>query len=342
MQPSEIGGRWYDNDVDKHDANLFVRANWTVTEGLDLFADLQYRYVSYKAWGTNDNYDWNTSEMQPIDVDKQYHFVNPHVGLSYRFAGRHTLYASFAVAQKEPTRNDFTDRYMFSDDGGYPSSELLCDYELGYTYRAPRLTVGANLYYMDYKDQLVPTGMVNEGGDALNINIPESYRYGAELSAAWQATRWLTLGGNATWSRNELRHYIDRMAGSPTYGQDLGTKKLAYSPDWIAGAFLDFHVRGFEAVLRTNYVSKQYFTNEQVDVHSMDAYCVTNLNLGYTLRAGKIRSVRFGVMLYNLFDQQYESNGYGYSYMEDGRRVDATYYFPQAPLHVLANVTVRF
>ena len=74
----------------------------------------------------------------------------------------------------------------------------------------------------------------------------------------------------------------------------------------------------------------------------MDAYCVTNLNLGYTLRAGKMRSVRFGVMLYNLFDQQYESNGYGYSYMEDGRRVDATYYFPQAPLHVLANVTVRF
>jgi len=342
MQPSEIGGRWYDNDVDKHDANLFVRANWTVTEGLDLFADLQYRYVSYKAWGTNDNYDWNISEMQPIDVDKQYHFVNPHVGLSYRFAGRHTLYASFAVAQKEPTRNDFTDRYMFSDDGGYPSSELLCDYELGYTYRAPRLTVGANLYYMDYKDQLVPTGMVNDGGDALNINIPESYRYGAELSAAWQATRWLTLGGIATWSRNELRHYIDRMAGSPTYGQDLGTKRLAYSPDWIAGAFLDFHVRGFEAVLRTNYVSKQYFTNEQVDVHSMDAYCVTNLNLGYTLRAGKMRSVRFGVMLYNLFDQQYESNGYGYSYMEDGRRVDATYYFPQAPLHVLANVTVRF
>lgn len=132
------------------------------------------------------------------------------------------------------------------------------------------------------------------------------------------------------------------MAGSPTYGQDLGTKRLAYSPDWIAGAFLDFHVRGFEAVLRTNYVSKQYFTNEQVDVHSMDAYCVTNLNLGYTLRAGKMRSVRFGVMLYNLFDQQYESNGYGYSYMEDGRRVDATYYFPQAPLHVLANVTVRF
>ncbi|MDE5624198.1 MAG: TonB-dependent receptor [Alistipes sp.] len=342
MEPSAIGGRWYDNDVDKHDANLFARANWTVAEGLNLYADLQYRYVSYKAWGTNDNYDWNLGRMQPIDVDKQYHFVNPHVGLSYAFARRHTLYASFAIAQKEPTRNDFTDRYMFSGDDSYPSSERLYDYELGYTYRAPRLTVGANLYYMQYKDQLVPTGMVNDGGDALNINIPDSYRYGVELTAAWQATHWFTLGGNATWSRNRLRHYVDRLADSPTYGRDLGSKTLSYSPEWIAGAFLDFHARGFEAVLRTRYVSKQYFTNEEIDLLSMDGYCVTDLNLGYTLRTGKSRSVRFGATLYNLFDQKYESNGYGYSYMSDGQRVDAAFYFPQAPLHVLANVTVRF
>lgn len=342
MEPSALGGRWYDNDVDKHDANLFARANWTLTEGLNLYADLQYRYVSYKAWGTNDNYDWNTLEMQPIDVDEQYHFVNPHIGLNYRFAQRHTLYASFAIAQKEPTRSDFTDRYMFSSEKSAPRPERLYDYELGYTYRAPRLTLGLNLYYMQYKDQLVPTGMVNDGGDALNINIPKSYRCGAELSAAWQATRWFTLGGNATWSRNKIEHYVDLLADSPTYGEDLGMRTIAYSPDWIAGAFLDFHARGFEAVVRTKYVGKQYFTNDENSALSLDSYCVTDLDLAYTLRTGKVRSVRFGVTLCNLFDQKYESNGYGYSYMSDGQRVDAAFYFPQAPLHVLANVTVKF
>ncbi|MCM1151470.1 MAG: TonB-dependent receptor [Alistipes sp.] len=346
MDPSAIGGRWYDNDVDKHDANLFARANWTVARGLGLFADLQYRYVSYKAWGTNDNYDWNRYEMQPIDVDRQYRFFNPHVGLNYT-RGRHSLYASFAVAQKEPTRNDFTDRYMFSGDEAYPSFERLYDYELGYNYRSPRLAAGINLYYMDYKDQLVPTGMVNDGGDALNINIPESYRCGVELSASWQATRWFSFGGNATWSRNKLRHFVDRLADSPTFGQDLGTRTLSYSPDWIAGAFLDFHARGFEAVLRTRYVGKQYFTNEQIDALSMEAYCVSDLHLGYTLRTARSRSVRFGVIVYNLFDAEYESNGYGYSYFDKDdngapKRVDAAYYFPQAPLHVLANVTISF
>ena len=346
LQAEEYAGRWYDNDVDKHDANLFARAQWTVTGGLDLFADLQYRYVGYRAWGVNDNYDKKTGAMQPIDVDEQYHFFNPHLGLSYT-RGRHTLYASFAIAQKEPTRSDFTDRYMFAADDTKPRSETLYDYELGYTYRAPKLDLGANLYYMKYRDQLVPTGMVNDGSESLNINVPDSYRLGIELSAAWRPLPWLTVGANATWSRNKIEHYVDLLADSPTYGQDLGTKTIAYSPDWIASGYLDFHYRGFGAVVRPSYVSRQYFTNNENEALTLDGYSTTNLDLSYTLRTGRLRSVRFGVTVYNLFDQRYESNGYGYSYMDTWRedapkRIDEAYYFPQAPLHVLANVTVRF
>ena len=122
----------------------------------------------------NDNYISAEDGMQPIDVDKQYHFFNPRAGLSYTLADRNEFYFSFAVAQKEPTRSDFTDRHMFAEDDSYPSSEKLCDYELGYTYTAPRLRLGVNLYYMKYKDQLVPTGMVNDGYDALNVNVPDS------------------------------------------------------------------------------------------------------------------------------------------------------------------------
>jgi len=110
LEGSQIGSRWYDNDVDKHDANLFARANWSVAKGLRLFADLQYRYVSYQAWGVNDNYVSEEVGMQPIDVDKQYHFFNPRAGVSYTLAERNNFYLSFAVAQKEPTRSDFTDR----------------------------------------------------------------------------------------------------------------------------------------------------------------------------------------------------------------------------------------
>jgi iron complex outermembrane receptor protein len=218
----------------------------------------------------------------------------------------------------------------------------LYDYEVGYEYKAPNLSLGANLYYMHYKNQLIPTGMVNDSSDALNVNVPTSYRCGVELMAAWRAARWLTIGGNATFSRNKIRDYVDMLADSPTYGENLGDMTIAYSPDVVASAYLDFHLKGFEAVMRTQYVGSQYFTNNEVAALSLDAYSVTSLDLGYTVKTKSDRSVRFGVAVYNLFNAEYCSNGYGYSYMWDGERYDEAYYFPQAPLHCIANVTVNF
>ena len=339
---NNIDGRWYDNDVRKQDANLFVKASWQPAKGLNLFADLQYRYVHYKAWGVNDNFDWNTMQMQPIDIDKVYNFFNPRVGVNYTFAKRHNIFASFAIAQKEPTRADFTDRYMFAADQTQPTSERLYDYELGYNYLSDRLSLGVNLYYMRYKDQLIPTGMVNDSSDALNVNVPDSYRYGVELTAAWDVARVLTVGGSATLSRNKILDYVDLLADSPTYGENLGTMTIAYSPDVVASAYLDFHVGGFEAVWRTQWVGSQYFTNNEIEALSLDSYSVTNLDLAYTLRTRSAKSVRLGMTIYNLLNATYCSNGYGYSYMWDGVRYDEAYYFPQAPLHVLANVTIKF
>lgn len=343
LQPQQHAARWYDNDVEKHDANLFAKLNWHITQNLNLFADLQYRLVNYHAWGSNDNYDWSVGEMQPVAVDKQYHFLNPHLGLNYHFAERHDLYASFAIAQKEPTRSDFTDRYLFSADREtLPEPERLYDYEVGYRYTSPRLQLGLNLYYMYYRNQLIHTGMVNDSSDALNVNVPKSYRAGVEGQVAWQVTRWFTLGAHATWSRNKIKDYVDLLAESPTYGENLGEKSISYSPEVVAGGFLDFHVAGFEAVLRTHYVGEQYFTNTENRNLMLEAYNFTNLDLGYTLQSKGLRSVRFGVTLYNLFNQQYESNGYGYSYMYDGVQYDEAFYFPQAPLHLLANISIKF
>ena len=344
--------RWYDNDVNKHDANLFAKANWEVARGLNIFADLQYRYVRYKAWGTNDNFDWSTLQLQPVSVDETYNFFNPHAGLNYSIDERNSLYASFAIAQKEPTRSDFTDRYLYADDDSTPRAEKMYDYEAGYRYASPRLTLGVNLYYMKYKDQLVKTGQINDSYDALNINVPDSYRRGIELSAAWQAAKWFTLGGNLTLSQNRIKNYLDKVvdyalegdvAGEYGYLETaMGTTCISYSPGTMGSLFLDFRHKGFEALLHTQYVGKQYFTNFSNPDMKLDAYCVTNLNLGYTLRSAGTRSVRFGVEIFNLFNAKYCSNGYGWSEAYQGERTDHAYYFPQAPLHALANVTVKF
>lgn len=348
MNRADVAGRWYDNDVRKQDANLFARADWSLLGSnahneLHLFGDLQYRYVHYEAWGVNDNAIWGDEgvTMQPIDVDKRYNFFNPRLGLSYRHK-RHNLFASVAIAHREPTRSDFTDRHMFAADDSYPKPERLTDFEVGYNYTSPRLSLGVNLYYMLYHNQLVATGMVNDGDDALNTNVEHSFRRGVELMASWKATKWLTLSANATLSENKIRDYVDELKDSPTYGTNLGDMTISYSPSVVGSLFVDFHIKGFSAVWHTQYVGKQYFTNNEIEALSLDAYCVTNLDLGYTLSMRDERSVRFGVAIYNLLSAEYESNGYGYSYMWDGVRYDDAFYFPQAPINVLANVTVNF
>ncbi|MBQ3248592.1 MAG: TonB-dependent receptor plug domain-containing protein [Alistipes sp.] len=347
LDSGAVAGRWYDNDVAKQDANIFARADWEVYSGasgrVNLFGDVQYRYVHYKAWGTNDNAIWGDEgvTMQPIDVDQRYSFFNPRLGLSY-VIDRHNLFASAAIAHREPTRSDFTDRHMFAADDSYPKPERLTDVEVGYTYVAPQLTVGVNLYYMFYHNQLVATGMVNDGDDALNTNVERSFRRGVEIMASWRTTRWLTLSANATLSQNKILDYVDQLKDSPTFGQNLGTMTISYSPSVMGAVSADFHIGGFDAVWRTQYVGKQYFTNNEIEALSLDDYCVTNIDLGYTLRRQSVGSVRFGLRIENLFSTLYESNGYGYSYMWDGERYDEAFYFPQAPINFLANVTINF
>ena len=231
---------------------------------------------------------------------------------------------------------------MFAKDDSYPEPERLTDFEVGYTFSAPRLTLGVNLYYMLYNNQLVATGMVNDGDDALNVNVDKSYRRGVELMASFKATKWLTLSANSTLSQNRIEDYVDQMKDSPTFGQNLGTKTISYSPSVIGSFIADVHHKSWAMMWHTQYVGKQYFTNNEVEALSLDAYCVTNLDLSYTMKLRDGGSLRMGVAVNNLFSTLYESNGYGYSYMWDGERYDEAFYFPQAPINVLANATVNF
>ena len=336
---------YYRNASTKYDANVFAKINWEAARGLNLYADLQYRFIRHNITGTNDNFNSTTSALQELDIHRTYHFFNPKAGVNYTFARNHKVYVSFAVAQKEPTRSNFTD----TKNGEYPTSERLYDWEFGYLFHNDRFEAGVNFYYMSYKDQLVATGELSDTGQELSRNIPDSYRRGTELSASLNIARWFSLGANATLSQNRIENYTEYVS---EYDADwnylgekelyLGTSTLSYSPSVIAGVLLDFHVKGFSALLHTQYVGKQYFTNGRNDALSLDDYCVTNLNLGYELAASKIGSVRFGVQINNLFNTEYCNNGYGYSSIVGGVREDSAFYFPQAMFNVLANVTVRF
>ncbi|WP_420885197.1 TonB-dependent receptor [Candidatus Symbiothrix dinenymphae] len=336
---------YYRSTGDKTDANIYLKANYQLTNELSLYGDAQYRYIDYQIQGKNDVWDWNIGEMQNLNVHDKFNFFNPKVGLFYQINKENNVYASFAIANREPNRNNYTNANI----NEIPKPERLQDYELGYKFNNRTFSAGVNLYYMDYKDQLVLTGKVNEIGEPLTSNVPESYRMGAELVLGARITSWLKWNGNLTLSSNEIKsytEYIDEYDENWEWMRQvenaLGTTPIAFSPNVTAGSLFAVSLKNWDGGLQSNFVGKQYIDNTGSDARSLDAYFVNNLRLGYTFHLKGVKSLALNVLVNNLFNAQYESNAWVYSSYQQGTRNEDFGYFPQAGTNFMANVVVKF
>lgn len=338
---------YYRNTGHKFDANIYARANVLISRSFSAFADLQYRHINYSIDGVSDNFDYNTDAMAVLDIHKKYDFFNPKVGVNYSDGGHNRAFASWSVAHREPVRDNFTD----GDRAHDPHAERLFDYELGYTFSHNLFSVGVNLYYMDYKDQLVLTGQLSDTGNPLSVNVPKSYRTGIELQAAFKPCRWFEWQLNATLSRNRIKdftEYIYEDEWTNPITVYIGSTPIAFSPDFIFNNSFNFNVKGFEASLLSHYVSKQYMSNAHSEEQMLKGYFVTDLQLGYDF--GKVlglKDVRLGFIVNNLFNAKYENNGYagaGYYVDADGQKVIYRYagYAAQATTNVMATLNVKF
>ena len=342
--------KYYDSDATKFDASAFVKAAYQLTPQWSAYADVQYRHVGYETSGKNDKFysDNGRWANQLLDIDQNYDFLNPKLGLSWS-TGPHHAYASAAVSHREPQRDNFTDNYKYP----YPKAESLIDYEAGYSYSCRTFRAGVNLYYMDYSNQFVQTGELSEIGEALTTNIKDSYRMGVELSAAWDMLPLLTLEGNAAMSQNKLKDFtemasVDWDDSFRPIHYDNAT--LAFSPSAILNGFVDFHWHGLKATWHTDYVSRQYLDNTENKERSLPGYSLSDLHLTYTLPLHKlyIREAIMGVNINNIFNAHVATSGWVYSSILDdyGHPNENRYYqigfIPMAGRTVMGSVTLRF
>ncbi len=342
-----IDYEYYRNDAKKTDANIYGKANWRIInrakEQLSLYADLQYRYVHYERNGMNDE------DMTDLPLKVDFHFFNPKAGLTYQNHG-HMLAASFAIANREPSRNNYKENVIYNSETGtytgLPEAERLYDYELGYSYSHARFAVGANLYFMDYDNQLVLTGEYNDVGAYKTKNVKDSYRMGAELSAGVKITDWLRWDANVVLSRNKImdyHQYIDVYDNQDDWnwvGQDsvVGTTTIAFSPSVTASSLFTFDVAGFTATVQTGVVSKQYLDNTEDEHAMLRAYSTTNLNLQYLLPIKQL-DIRLLCQLNNIFNAKYANNGGAEaSRFQDGSR--CCWYYAQAGINVHAGFAI--
>lgn len=343
-----VNYEYYRNDAKKTDANIYAKANWRVInqgqEKLSLYADLQYRYVRYERNGVNDE------DMTNLPLKVNFHFFNPKAGLTYQNRG-HLFSASFAIANREPNRNNYKENVLFDaatgDYVGLPHAERLYDYEVGYTYSNSRFALGANLYFMDYDNQLVLTGEYNDVGAYKTKNVKDSYRMGVELTAGVKIFDWLRWDGNLVASRNKILNYhqyvdlYDNQNDWNWIGQDsiVGTTTIAFSPSITALSLFTFDVADFTATIQTSVVGKQYLDNTEDENASMRAYSTTNINLQYLLPV-KLE-IRLLCQVNNIFNAKYANNGGAEaSRFADGSR--CCWYYAQAGINVHAGFNITF
>lgn len=354
LLPLDPSHEYYRNKGKKNDFTIYWKASNTLWQSLRLYADMQYRHIGYKITGDNDKWDWTASpeHLQVLNVDEKFDFFNPKVGLIYDFNKHNTAYASFSVAQKEPTRNNYTDG-LFTV---HPKAEKLFDWEAGYTFSSDRFTAGVNFYYMKYKDQLVLNGKLNEIGEAMAENVPDSYRMGVELQAGVKITEWLRWDLNGTFSRNRIKDYVGYVSNyeastwNDLYTQtavEKGNTTIAMSPSFIGNSVIAFNLKGFSAQFTSQYVSRQYLDNFENKEDSLDPYFVSHLNLAYTFKLPHVKAITVGCTVYNIFNEKYETNGYSqtcalvsadgsYKLSSDPR------FYPMAGTNVLAHLTFSF
>ncbi|KAA3634829.1 MAG: TonB-dependent receptor [Bacteroidetes bacterium] len=333
---------YYDNDATKKDFNIYTKLNFVLMPGLNAYADLQFRSVNYEFLGIDD-------DLNNVKQSDELSFFNPKAGLIYQLNRNNEVYASFAVANREPNRNDYTENPVSQR----PNPERLYNTELGYKWTTNKSLVEVVLYHMSYKDQLALTGRLNDVGEYTRINVDKSYRAGIELIGGMQLPAGFAFNANATLSQNKVVAFTNYVDNWDTWAQeavDYEDTDLPFSPNLIAGAELTYQLfnakmqekHNLELALQYKYVGKQFLDLTSDDNLSLDPYGYANLRIKYDLFPGFAKEISLTVMVRNLFDQLYVSNGWSYSFYSGGELGYLTGLYPQAGRNFLVGVNVAF
>ena len=311
---------YYFNNAIKKDFNTYIKWNHQFNNALSSFIDLQFRNVSHNMYG----FDHNPSLM----VNRNFNFFNPKLGISYQ-QKHYTYYVSVAVANKEPNRDDFE-----AAVNEQPKHETLYDFETGFNSKYDHFQWGVNLYFMNYKDQLVLTGKINDVGSYTRTNVPKSYRAGIEIEEIWKIHPKLTSSGNISVSQNKIASFTEYYDDYDNGGQVAiahNSTDIALSPNLTAVHQFNFIASNKWSInAASRYVSKQYLDNTQNETRILKAYFLQDLSAIYQLAKKEKWQVQVQFHINNIFDKKYEPNGYTYSYLWGGAVTTSNNYYPMA------------
>jgi iron complex outermembrane receptor protein len=329
------GDRYYFSDAKKTDMSVFSKATYQMNEKVSAYLDLQGRFINYQTKGL-------TSDRNPLDIDAQFNFFNPKAGFIYKIAAQNNIYLSYARANREANRNDF--------ENGVSSPEILDDIELGWRYKSDRVQLNTNIYYMNYKNQLVLTGAIDDVGAPIRATSGKSYRLGLEIDADLKLNDQFSIKSNAAFSTNKNEDFTAPINGNLV---NLGDTPLSFSPNVIVGNMVMYQPsKNLQISFLSKYVGKQFMSNLNSSVSKLDvldSYFTSDLNFVYEIVTKKVfDAIIISGIINNIFNTEYVDRGFYYTYddtwssPDSVTTLDGAGYYPQATRNFLVGVTLKF
>lgn len=331
--------RYYFNNGKKNDFNIFWKHNYQISDNINAFADVQYRMVSYDAAGVE-------NDLNEFIISSDHHFFNPKIGITFEASPESQWYASYSVSHREPVREDFVN----AKPNRQPRSEALRNLEIGWRLHKASYHLQANYYLMDYKNQLVLTGEINDVGAPIRTNVADSYREGVEIEGSLRLNKALTWEVNITVSKNKIQEFTEVVQD---FGLDFDSfneiqnnfrdTDISFSPSVIAGSSLSFSSElGFEVSLLSKYVGDQFLDNTANENRKIASYFVNDLRMTYRWPTPIFKNLSLSLLINNIFGVEYQSNGYTYGFIGGGETIRQNFYYPQAGRNYLFMVSMKF
>ena len=334
---SNFKERFYDDIGDKREFNVYTKLDYYLSEKISIYGDLQFRNINYNASITPYSGISGYVEQGYEEIDKNFNFFNPKIGVFYNQNDSNKYYLSYARAQREPTRADYA--------SGSPNPEKLDDFELGWRGQINNLSLNLNVFYMLYDNQLVLTGERDINGYEIRSNIGKSYRLGLEVDSKLFINSNINIESNISFSENKNNNLIYSFDGEL---QNFGDTDLAYSPNLIVNNIINFSPNDkVYFSLRSNYVSEQFFAQTNSPISKLDSYFINDLNFTHELSLpNHANELKLKVLVNNIFDVKYTSYGgyYTYDLPVDQRQktYEGTYYYPQSGINILVGLDIKF
>jgi iron complex outermembrane recepter protein len=341
---TDIRHRYYDNSAEKTDFNIFGKVYYEIFKGMFLFGDMQFRKINYDFLGLA----WVDEEIVPLQQSVSYSFYNPKAGLNYEISSSQSIYGFFGISNREPVRRDFTE----SSADSRPKPENMQNVEIGYKLRNSKYMAGVNLYLMNYKDQLVLTGEINDVGGYSRTNIPESFRRGIELEAGYIFNKYLQWNANLTLSQNKIKehteHYDKYDENYDWIGIETITYKntdIAFSPSIIGASIIKTTpLKGLDISLSSKFVGKQFLDNSQSTDRMLDEYFINDLRFNYNFKTKYIRGIEVVFLINNILNVDFIPNGWVYNGYVEGTGITTLEdgLFPQAGRNFAMGLNLKF